>query len=406
MISKKLVIIVGTFPKPSETFIVSNIIGAIEKGYEVRVLVKEKKTSTSSTQEKLLHKYQILEKTICLRYPIKTYKCLIFGGFCMSHPIVFWYFLKYIWVFKKIDWKLLFSLHYFHPFRKTDIIHVHFGLNAEYIPMLKQIGFIKSKLLVTFHGYDAFFKDSKHLKLLNNQYEILFQMADKITVNTPFLKQSVLALGCPESKITVIPIGVNLEYFKPTIYPKKISTTEFKLISVGRLIEIKGHEFGIRVVKNLLESGYSVSYIIIGEGILHNKLQTLIVDLGIQEAVTLIGKASQETIRENLEEAQLYLMTSIRDATGREETQGVVTAEAQSMGLPIVGFDSGGVPYTVSKDTGIIVEQKDIEAMANAIASLITNPKKYSEMSLAARKWVAKEFDLNNMISNYYNDLV
>ncbi|MBW4360368.1 glycosyltransferase [Flavobacterium taihuense] len=407
MSPKSIIFQTSSFPIASETFIVSNIIASIEKGYDVVIMTKTKNKIGDSSQAELLCKYKLLEKTVVLKQPTKKYKRLLFGFFCMLHPIILFYFIKHCWQNGTWKFNLLYKLHHYLPYRKADVFHVHFAVAADELPVLKQMGFLKSKLLVTFHGYDAFFRDNFEQELLKNRYSLLFQFADRITVNTPFLLNKVLALGCLLSKLAIVPVGVNLEFFSPKNYPKQIiSGQELQLVSVGRVVDLKGHEYGIRAVKLLVHSGYSVFYTIIGEGVLLEKLKLLVKNLQLESYVAFFGKGSQEEIREVYENSHIFLMTSIMDATGREEAQGIVTAEAQSMGLPIVGFESGGVPFTISERTGILVAQKDIVSLANNIEKLIKNNKKYVQMSNDARIWVTENFDISNMINSYYSGII
>ena len=204
-----------------------------------------------------------------------------------------------------------------------------------------------------------------------------------------------------------MPIGVDLDFFTPKSHPKVISKKEkIKLLSVGRLIELKGHEFGIQTVNLLVKKGFNVDYTIIGEGKQYRKLKKLIIKLQLEKHITLFGIGTQEQIKSALEESHVFLMTSIQDKEGREEAQGLVTAEAQSMGLPIVGFRSGGIPHTVTEYTSVLVEQKDIEGMSHEIIDIILTDNKLSNMSLEARKWIIHNFGLEKMIDNYYRNIV
>ncbi|MDK2771719.1 MAG: glycosyltransferase, partial [Flavobacterium sp.] len=118
--------------------------------------------------------------------------------------------------------------------------------------------------------------------------------------------------------------------------------------------------------------------------------------LNILDVVSLLGIKTQDYIKEIFKTIYIFLMYSIKDSTGREETQGVVSAEAQAMGLPVVAFNSGGVPYTIKEnETGFLIEQKNIEKYAEAIAFLIDNPEVYEKMSLQAPKFI--ENNLSNI---------
>ena len=91
-------------------------------------------------------------------------------------------------------------------------------------------------------------------------------------------------------------------------------------------------------------------------------------------------------------------MTSITDDDGRGEAQGVVTAEAQSCGLPVVAFDSGGVSETlIDKETGFLIPERNKELLVEKVKHLINNPDKRVKMGFKAREFVVHQFS-NNVI--------
>jgi colanic acid/amylovoran biosynthesis glycosyltransferase len=261
--------------------------------------------------------------------------------------------------------------------------------------------------LLTIHGYDVHFENEKELNVLREKYKVSFKNAKSVYINTSYLKDKVLALNCPEKKIKVVPIGIDLDFYKPMRQYKSIDKNEvIKLISVGRLIELKGHKYGVKAVKLLVDKGYTVNYTIIGEGKLYNELDALIKKLQLEKHITLYGKGTQEQVKTALEESHIFLMTSVKDSNGREEAQGIVTAEAQNMGLPIVGFKSGGIATTVTKDTSVLVEQKNFQAISDAIIDIVNTEDKLLNMSLAAQKWAVSNFGLKQMINNYYKRIL
>jgi len=95
-------------------------------------------------------------------------------------------------------------------------------------------------------------------------------------------------------------------------------------------------------------------------------------------------------------------LTSTSDRSERCEAFGVVSLEAQAMGLPVIGFKSGGFPETlVEGKTGITVTDKDIEAMASAIEYLMFNNDRLLEMGMAAKKHIRDNFDSSIVTCKY-----
>ncbi|MEP0263907.1 glycosyltransferase [Dokdonia sp.] len=405
---KDIVFIVSDFPLVSQTFVVSNVVEAIKKGYDIQVLTSRLYDVTESSQSEIISKYAVMDKTSCFTEPVKKSERYKMAFTSLFDFTILYYFIKYIFVKeKKISLSDIFLLKYYKPYRKAKVFHIHFADAASFIVNLKKIGFLSSKVMVTFHGYDAYFKDDVEKVKLRKKYEMLFKVVDKVTINTPYLKEIVTTLGCPSHLLQTIPVGIDTNYYQPITYPKEIvKNAKISLLSIGRLIELKGHSYGILAVKELVNKGYNIEYTIIGEGVLHKELKQLIKEHKLEGYVVLYGKGTQEEVKASLEKTTIFLMTSIANSNGRQEAQGVVTIEAQAMGIPVVGFDSGGVSYTVTEKTSILVPQKEVIQLAKEIEGVIIHKSNYKLMSLEARKWAVHQFDISRMVNAYYDDIL
>lgn len=396
---KTICFVVPEFPSTSATFVTNQIVGAKQLGYHVYVFTNRLGDLEQASQRDLIENYAILKHTIVIDYQIPKTKLkqLFLGLFYIVKYFKYWSKPAQVSLEHRIlNWP--FIINFYQNYKNMDVYHVQFALGGTGIAEMKDIGLIKAKLITTFHGHDAHFKNRHVLKYLCNSYSTLFKVSDYVTVNTHFLKTQVIKLGCPKDRLKVIPMAIDVAYFKPESINELPVGNTVKLISIGRLIEFKGFEYAIQTVKLLVDKGIDVSYTIIGEGNLFNALQKQVQSLKLQNHVTLVGKKSQEFIKQALERSHIYLMSSITDRTGRCETQGVVTAEAQAMGLPVIAFNSGGVPYTLHDgETGILVPEKDVEAFAQAILKLISHPDRYLLMSKQAREYAVANFSHGQM---------
>ncbi|MGV8813807.1 MAG: glycosyltransferase [Gelidibacter sp.] len=391
---KTICFVVPIFPSVSETFVTNQIIGAKKQGYSVFVLTNKLGNIEKSSQRDLIEKYDLLKDTIVIDYgiPKSIWKRLVVALILIIRYFGYWINPARIPLKHRIlNWPFL--LKFYGELRHIDVFHVQFAMGGLRITEMKKCGLLKSKLIITFHGHDAHFKNEKVFKQLQNHYKILFDVSDFITVNTTYLKNIVVALGCQEEKLCVIPMGIDIDYFKTNVTKELSNQNNVKLISIGRLIEIKGFEYAIHAVRLLVDRDVSVNYTIVGDGVLLKSLQNKIEILKLENHVKLVGEKSQTEIKRALGEHHIYLMSSITDSKGSSETQGVVTAEAQAMGLPVIAFNIGGIPYTIRDgETGIMVREKDVEAYAQAILKLINHPDRYQLMSEQARKFVVTNF--------------
>lgn len=399
MRQKKILYIIPSFPEVSETFIISNIVSTIKNNFNVALVCKKFNGISKSSQKEILINNKILDRVTVYNIIFPKYKRYIKAFKVLMHPTDLYFFLKFAKSKGKIVLEYLFILQFYRQYRNVDSIHIHFAKDLEPILTLKKIGFLKAKIIVTYHGYDAFILPiGDRLKKLNEDY---LKCISSVTVNSHYLKQQLINSGFVFKDIYTIPVGVDTKVFAGQ--SKQFLGEKWNLISVGRLIQLKGHEFGIRVVKLLMERGYDIDYKIVGSGSEEDKLRELVLELSLEENVFFLGSKTQLELKELYGESDLFLMTSTYDnVTYRREALGVVNLEAQAMGLPIVGFDSGGFKETIQSGvTGVLVEDRDVIGMSNAIIDLLKDEKKYKEFSKNALSLARNEFSMEKIGMDY-----
>lgn len=386
---KSIVIKTGTFPQISETFIVSNIIYAIRQGFNVKVFCDTCLGFSNSSQQDELLQYQVKEKIFPPINPKQNtfFKFIELLSFLINPRNVYFTF-KYRAYKPKGFFNCAFILKQYEHVPYYQVFHVHFNSALQPLIDIAAIGYLNPRVIITFHGYDAFVetKDS-----FQSKYGAFYKNYVKaVTVNSNYLKQIVIELGVAEQLIRVIPIGLDRDIFNGT--PKTININQqIEILTVGRLVQLKGHLYGLRTIKRLIEQDYKVHYTIVGEGAERTKLENETIILGIREHVTFTGASSQSQVKNFMEKSHIFLMTStFDDLTGRREAFGLVSIEAQAMGLPVVGFKSGGFPDTIIEgETGFAVEDRNDKDLTAKIVQLIENPILYQSMSKAAIKHAA-----------------
>lgn len=400
---KKIVFKINRFPQLSETFIVAQLITAKKLGFEVHLLVKEIVQEDLILFKNEIEENQLLENVIYENYkiPKNKIKRLVNWAILLLKNIAYLPFiLKYFKTYKKFSLTYLFEWDFYKQFNDFDIIHIQFGNHKSPIDKLKKTGFLKAKTILTFHGHDAFFPMHGYIPN-NGYYDFYFKYGNLVTVNTPYLEEKVIQLGCPKEKIRVIPVGVDTSYF----VAKNISNSNkdcLKLITVGRLDKIKGQKHLITVVSKLLKLGCKVQLTIIGDGPEFESLESLIKSNNLNDFINLAGKKSQNEIKEAFHNHDIYVFTPVALEDGRCETQGLATIEAQASGIPAVVLDSGGVRFTVKDGiSGYICKGNDIECVIEKIKYLYDHPEARVNMGLKAARFVQKEFSQNTIDSKW-----
>lgn len=407
--NKKIVFKVPEFPHLSETFIVAQIITAIKLGYEVQIITRKLITHNSLFFPVIIE-YNLFNNVIIEDYKIpknkliRSFKWLLIlfkNGYNLKSII---YFHQ---EFSKFSLSWLYQWYFYFQFNKASIIHVHYGTYSYPYRVIQRSTIFKPKVIVTFHGHDAFFPLYGHIPN-NGYYDKLFNSNALITVNTSYLGAKLIELGCLHERLEIIPVGVDTEFFYPSKIQKQ-TRDHLKLITVGRLDKVKGQIFCIEAVNKLVLKGINVSLTIIGEGIERENLEALIKKYQLESCVFLKGSKSREEIRDEFWEHDIYLLTGQATTSGLKETQGLATLEAQACGLPAVVFDSGGVKYTLKNGiSGFVCNAFDIDAVVSSVIKFIENPILLKDMSKQAVKFVNENFSqkiIDQKWEMIYNEL-
>jgi glycosyltransferase involved in cell wall biosynthesis len=141
------------------------------------------------------------------------------------------------------------------------------------------------------------------------------------------------------------------------------------ILSVGSLTRRKGHDVLIRALKQVQELAWTAR--IIGNPTLDpntaRDLRALVASLGLDERIRLVGEVDNS--RADMQQADVFALAS------RYEGYGMVFAEALSHGLPIIACATGAVPQVVPDEAGLLVPVDNVQAFADALRRLLTEPQ-------------------------------
>jgi glycosyltransferase involved in cell wall biosynthesis len=182
----------------------------------------------------------------------------------------------------------------------------------------------------------------------------------------------------------VIPIARDLDLF--TIDPSVPKNEVFTFLAVGRLVPQKGFDLLLQAFANL-EGKFRLR--IVGDGEDRNKLEKMIRDLGLVEAVTLTGAMDRKGVIKEMQSCDVYVLSS------RHETFGNVVVEAAACGKPVIATKCGGPEDIVTDDVGILIEKDSVEALIQAMSSAIQLKENLKDSEI--RMSVVKNFDSGNV---------
>jgi colanic acid/amylovoran biosynthesis glycosyltransferase len=171
-----------------------------------------------------------------------------------------------------------------------------------------------------------------------------------------------------------------------------------RILTVARLTEKKGVEYGIRAVANALGKGQPIEYTIAGDGALKNKLQALIGELEVGDSVRLVGWKSQDKVAALLENSHILLAPSVTTDGGDEEGIPGVIMEAFAHGLPVVSTVHAGIPEIVKDgESGFLVPERDIDTLTEKLLALTEEPSLRSRMGRQGREFVGGHCNIERL---------
>ena len=277
--------------------------------------------------------------------------------------------------------------------KKHDAVHCQFGNLGPDVLRLKQIGAISGKLVTSFRGNDL----TGYLQTKRICYRELFRKGDLFLPVSEVFRHRLIEKGCSPAKITVHRSGVDFTKFQYSLR-RRAEGEPTKLISIGRFVEKKGLTYAVKAIARIVDSGYKVSYSLIGDGKLRPDLEHLIDQLGVGDHVRLLGCMPHSEVVLHLRNSHLLLAPSVTGTDGDQEGIPNVLKEAMAMGIPVISTLHGGIPELVENGkSGFLVPERDVEALANRLAYLIDHPERWSEMGSHGRKRIEKYYDINRL---------
>ena len=289
---------------------------------------------------------------------------------------------------------------------RPSLIHAHFGIDGVHaLPLARRLGV---PLITTFHGFDATLSTAALLSspawinypLFRHQ---LARDGDLFLCVSAFIRERVLAMGFPEQRTLVHYTGVDWRAIRPRGPGEETPT----VLHVARLVEMKGTEYLIRAVAALARTHKQVRLDIVGDGPLRPRLQALAGSLGLGPRVRFLGALPHADALSHMRRAAMLVLPSVHTPTGRVEGLGMVLLEAAATGVPVVASRVGGIPEGVlDGQTGVLVPERDAEALYVGMAGLLDQPDTRRRMGAAARILVEQRFDIrrqNETLEGFYD---
>lgn len=374
-----------SFPQVSETFVINEIYGLIDKGFNISVVPRIPGADMNTPHARL----QAILPLVDVVYEK--------GYFDIRG---FFYGLRYgtqVWM----GWR-----------PRKFVLHINNALSiSQHVAAIKRQN---PKLVLIHFGYDNAIAGAIAAKLLNipsilwmhgsdihtvphRSLHWLVKHTSRIVTNSHYSVGVLNKLGVDKS-IEISYLGVNLDKFVP-MNPsiKEVNPT---IICVARLGHSKNHPLLLKLFDHITAKIPNVKLWLVGDGPNLKKYENLVSERN-RKHIMFLGGVNQEQLIELLNRAWIKVLLS------EKEGLGVAFIEAQAVGLPCVASNVGGIPEVIQDhDTGFLFDLDDTEVdmkVVGAIVDLLSNDDLRMAMGEKARVRAVEMFDENNHISRMEN---
>lgn len=277
---------------------------------------------------------------------------------------------------------------------KPQLLHVHYA--AGYGVLGRLSGF--HPRILSIWGSDVFvapYRSSFQRRVIQKNlrsYDILCATGNAIARQARSVCEGL-------SDIRITPFGVDVHRFRPD--PAKRDASKITIGTVKKYHPFYGIDLLVRafarVRQRFLESepeiGRRLRLMLVGSGDHKAEIEALVRSLGISDVSDVLGPVPHHEVPNYLNRLDVYVCPS------RSESFGVAVLEASACGVPVVVTNVGGLPEVVEDGkTGFIVPPEDLDALVDAVETLVRRPDLRSQMGQAGREMVARRYSWDESV--------
>jgi len=270
-----------------------------------------------------------------------------------------------------------------------DVINAHWLIPQGLVAVwAKKILRSSIPLVCTLHGGDVFALNGPVLTRLKR---FVLAQCDAITVVSNAMREKIISIGATPSLIHVIPMGVDLvRSFVPVQNNRKPKS----LLFVGRFVEKKGLRYLIEALPRVLHKHPDAHLTVVGSGPEEDRIRKRVSKLDLDRCVTFTGAVSNMLLPGLYQSADIVVFPSIRDTRGDMEGFGLVLVEALGCECCVISTDLPAVhDIIIDGKTGVLVEQKNTEQLADGIIALLDSPELRHSLGREGRRYVLNRYD-------------
>ena len=286
---------------------------------------------------------------------------------------------------------LLLSAHYARLLRMQGVRHVHgmYGTTPATVALL--VSWMSGlPFSFTCHSYE--------ILLPNPLLTWKARTARFLTTISDFNRDFICTTypGIPDSKVRVVRLGVDLDQWQAPAAEGEPPL----VLSVASLVPVKGHVHLVRALNRLREWHVDFQALFVGDGPVRRTIEAEVRRLGLASRVRLVGNVPHREVADVVRRCSVFVLHGVVDERGNHDGIPVALMEAMAAGKAVVSTRVSGIPELVEHErTGLLVEERDEEALASAMRRLLLDRDQREALGKAARERVSRDYTLDRCAS-------
>jgi glycosyltransferase involved in cell wall biosynthesis len=282
---------------------------------------------------------------------------------------------------------------------RVDVVLAEYGPTG--VEVMNACERARTPLVTHFHGYDAY--HSETLDRFRDAYRQLFDRCYRLVAVSHHMVDQLVELGASPDRVTYIPYGVDTVSFdggRPGAVPPLF-------LALGRFVEKKAPELTLDAFSVVHADEPRSRLVMLGDGPLRVDCIEHVRSLGIGSAVQFPGSVNHDAVVVWMQKARCFVQHSRRAANGDCEGTPLAILEASSCGLPVVSTRHAGIPEAVREgEGGFLVEEGDVDGMADRMLRLARDPDLAATMGAVGRAHVKAHYSSEKSLGNLRTTLV
>jgi colanic acid/amylovoran biosynthesis glycosyltransferase len=389
----KLGYLVSQYPAVSHIFVLREVLTLRHHGFDVHVVSVRR--CDRPIEELSAAEAAEAKQTFFVMGAGPMHALLANARVLVRHPVGYLRGLLYAWGLSRGTPRLLimYTLYFLeavvagHHFERHGVTDIHSHFSSTVLLILARI--FRVRYSFTAHGSGEFVD------------VIGFHLAAKVagaafvaTLGQHGMSQ-VMNASDPAHwhKVVALPLGVDVDEFRPSAAPQRAPGQPFSLVSVGRLSPPKGYPILIEAIAVLRNRGRNVHLTLVGDGPERRTLEQLVAQRSLADCVRFAGPCNHDRVIEHYAASDAFVLSSFL------EGMPVVLMEAMAMELPCIATWITGIPEIIERDVeGLLVPPASSGAIADAVEHLIDDPQDARRLGAAARRKVLSKYRLDRNV--------